>query len=123
MPITFTDKLDDYQRQARSFALYPGQQALNEEPSIKGLVYTSLGLAGETGEFCDKVKKIIRDHGSNIGPAQREQLIKELGDVLWYVSQAAFELNIDLSMVANRNLAKLEDRRGRGTLRGCGDDR
>lgn len=121
--VKFTNNLDEYQRQARGFALYPGQRALDKEPTLQGLIYTSLGLAGESGEFCDKVKKLIRDYGGELDAPQRDALIRELGDVLWFVSQAAWELGIDLSMVANSNLAKLEDRKNRNVLRGNGDER
>ena len=48
---------------------------------------------------------------------------KELGDVLWYVSALARDLDITLEDVANANLKKLEDRKNRNKIKGSGDDR
>ena len=82
-----------------------------------------LGLAGEAGEATDKVKKILRDHQGEISREDREALLKELGDVLWYVASVARYLDEPLSEVAKGNLAKLESRYQRGKLGGSGDDR
>jgi len=48
---------------------------------------------------------------------------KELGDVLWYVSQVATEFNLNLSEIAEANIVKLRDRAERGKLKGSGDNR
>jgi len=89
------------------------------------MFYETLGLVGEAGEFADKVKKILRDHGGVIDDEAREALTLELGDVLWYVARLANRLGYgwDLSAVAEKNLAKLSGRQGRGTLQGAGDER
>lgn len=94
----------------------------------KNLVYTTLGLVGESGEFCEKIKKIIR--GSTrcschpeIGVTDRALLKAELGDVLWYVMACAKELGMTLEDVARFNVEKLVGRQDRGTLHGSGDDR
>jgi NTP pyrophosphatase (non-canonical NTP hydrolase) len=81
-------------------------------------VYNSLGLAGETGEFVEKMKKRIRD-----GTFDREATAKELGDVLWYLSQLAKDLDYTLEDIAKMNLKKLADRRARNKIHGSGDER
>ena len=104
----------DYQHIAKSFALYPEKHKLT---------YPTLGLNGEAGEVAEKVKKIIRDSGGVVSPAIKLSLQRELGDVLWYLSQVATDLDIDLGETANGNLAKLADRASRNAISGSGDDR
>lgn len=82
-----------------------------------------LGVAGEAGEVADKIKKALRDCDGVFDQEAVEALRLELGDVLWYVSQIAWELGLALSSVADGNLSKLDSRRSRGTQRGSGDDR
>jgi NTP pyrophosphatase (non-canonical NTP hydrolase) len=109
--------LDDYQEQAVSTAVYPGKG------SVAGLTYATLGLVGEAGEVAEKVKKLLRDDDGVLTEDRRQALIKEIGDVCWYVSTICTELDIPLSEVALRNLDKLNDRKQRGALQGSGDDR
>jgi NTP pyrophosphatase (non-canonical NTP hydrolase) len=78
-------------------------------------------LAGEAGEVADKIKKMLRDKIDS--PEYREQVMLELGDVLWYAAVLASDLGYDLETVANRNLEKLQGRQKRGTLHGTGDNR
>lgn len=108
--------LNEYQKLARETAIYPGKD------SVDGLCYTSLGL-GEAGEFQNQVKKILRDDKKIITEDRRQKLIDELGDILWYVSNCASELNIDLASLAERNVDKLFSRKERGVLAGSGDKR
>jgi len=107
-------QLDEYQSRANGTAIYPA--------SVR-LLYPCLGLAGEAGEVCDKVKKIFRDEGGVIEPEKRQEILKELGDVLWYIAAIARDLDADLSSVAAMNLQKLESRQARGVLGGSGDNR
>lgn len=109
--------LNNYQFHARKTAIYP------ERDKLVGLLYTSLGLAGETGEFCDKVKKVLRDSDGIVTEERKEALVKELGDALWYLSQCASELGVPLEDVASGNLAKLGLRQEQGKLQGSGDNR
>jgi NTP pyrophosphatase (non-canonical NTP hydrolase) len=106
--------LDDYQRQARTTAIYSRSDCLT---------YPALGLCGEAGEVANIVKKWIRDSNRELSPDIKAKLIKELGDVLWYLSQVASDLGVSLNEVASINLAKLADRAARNTLGGSGDDR
>ena len=70
------------------------------------LMNAMLGLAGETGECCDLVKKCYFQDGRDI----REKLFDELGDVLWYVAEAATAMNWSLEDIAKHNIEKLKKR-------------
>jgi NTP pyrophosphatase (non-canonical NTP hydrolase) len=82
-----------------------------------------LGLVGEAGEVADKLKKVIRDHGGVLTDPVRDAVAKELGDVLWYLSVLAYELDYDLNTIAQGNLDKLASRQERGVISGSGDNR
>lgn len=103
--------MNEYQRASAETAVYPVS---------KGLEYTALGLAGEAGEYANKVKKVLRDGSAAY---DLEAFADELGDVLWYVAMAAHENDFTLNNIAKRNLNKLEHRRLAGTLGGSGDNR
>ena len=105
----------EYQEQAKATAIYP------DPGKIGGLSYCTLGLTGEAGEFANKVKKIIRGDTTTI--ESRDDLIAELGDVLWYISEVARNLNIDLDTVAVLNIEKLKSRQQRSVVKGSGDNR
>ena len=102
-----------YQQEALKSAIFP------EEYKI---IYPALGLAGETGEVVEKVKKLLRGD-VKLDDAYRDMLIKELGDVLWYMAALANDLDTDLEEVAKINLVKLKDRQGRNKIQGNGDSR
>ena len=87
------------------------------------MTYPALGLCGEAGEVAEKVKKTLRDDGGVLSDERREALSRELGDVLWYLSQLATEAGLDLEEIAAENLDKLLSRQERGVLRGSGDER
>ena len=65
-----------------------------------------LGLAGETGECCDLVKKCFFQDGRDI----REKLKDELGDCLWYVAEGASAMGWTLEEIAQHNVDKLRAR-------------
>lgn len=88
---------------------------------IPGL-YNVLAINGEAGELGEKLKKHARD-GVKDYLKHREECAKELGDVLWYVSQAAKDFDFTLEQIAEINLKKLADRKQRGVLSGSGDNR
>ena len=106
---------EEYQKLSRKTAIYPNQG--------NNLVYTALGLVGESGEVAEKVKKILRDDGGIVNQEKKEEIKKELGDILWYLSQTASELNLSLDEIASHNLEKLFSRKDRGKLSGSGDNR
>jgi NTP pyrophosphatase (non-canonical NTP hydrolase) len=105
----------EYQRLSRRTATYPR--------AGEDMTYPALGLCGEAGEVAEKVKKTIRDDGGVLGEERREALARELGDVLWYLSQLATEAGLDLDAIAADNLNKLLSRHERGVLSGSGDER
>jgi NTP pyrophosphatase (non-canonical NTP hydrolase) len=104
----------DYQRFSRRTAEYPRESWLS---------YPALGLVGEAGEVAEHAKKAIRDDGGAVTDERRAMLSRELGDVLWYVSQLASELGLELDLIARENLEKLFSRQSRGVLSGSGDYR
>jgi len=108
-------KFDEYQKKADGTALYkriPGYE----------YIYPVLGLAGETGEVVEKFKKMIRADEA-LTDDKKIEIKKELGDVLWYLSQIGTELGISLEEIALANLEKIEDRKKRGVLHSSGDNR
>ncbi len=104
-----------YQKTSRTTVQYPD--------AGRNIVYPTLGLAGEAGEVAEKVKKIIRDDGGVISDVKRAAIVRELGDVLWYVAQIATELDVSLDDVAQQNIDKLFSRRDRNMIGGSGDER
>lgn len=87
--------------------------------TAKNTSYMVMGLCGESGEIANKSKKVIRDNKD----WNREDLISELGDVLWYVAGMATLHNIELQEIANKNIEKLFSRKERGVIQGSGDNR
>tara|TARA_R100000935_G_scaffold36218_1_gene57190 strand:- start:147 stop:521 length:375 start_codon:yes stop_codon:yes gene_type:complete len=83
------------------------------------LVENTLGLVGEAGEVAEKVKKLIRDKSR----FTKDDIIKELGDVIFYVTALANYYGSDLQEVIEENVVKLDGREARGTLKGSGDNR
>ena len=106
---------EEYQKKSRVTAKYPN--------AGKNYIYPTLGLAGESGEVAEKIKKVIRDKNGIIDEGTKEMIKKELGDVLWYVSQIATELELSLDDIAEHNIEKLYNRMERGKLSGSGDER
>ena len=80
-----------------------------EGANIERLTTASVGLAAESGEFLEIVKKMVFQ-GKPWNSDNREHLIKELGDVMWYVAQACMALDISFDDVVRGNVKKLEKR-------------
>ena len=78
-------------------------------PQLMGQV---LGLAGESGEVVEKIKKLLRDKQGMLEESDKADILKELGDILWYVNA-----------VAQLNNEKLLSRKERHQLHGSGDSR
>jgi len=106
---------NEYQEKTRKSAIYPDLG--------HNLIYPTIGLAGETGEVAEKIKKIIRDRGGLVSESDRLEISKELGDVLWYLAQISSELGLEFETVANGNLEKISSRQERDCLHGQGDNR
>lgn len=101
--------LNEYQQEAAKTV----KESIKRDES-----YFCLGLCGESGEVAEIIKKCRRD-----GTIDVENLQKELGDVLWYVSQLSLAFGLDLEGIAKQNLAKLKDRKARDVVGGSGDNR
>ena len=127
-------ELNEYASKAMQTAIYPGAG------TPMGLAYVALKMNGEAGEFAEHLGKAMRDEGyggeetacQDFDLQQRAYyptherhalLVKEVGDVLWYLAAACRELNITLEDAAQINLAKLADRNARNKLQGSGDER
>lgn len=106
---------EEYQKLSRRTAIYPDKD--------KNFIYPTLGLAGETGEVVEKIKRILRDKNMVVSEETKKEITKELGDVLWYLAQLATELGLSLDEIASLNIEKLSDRQKRGELHGSGDNR
>jgi len=100
-----------YQEEAHKTAVYPKDN---------GIIYTALGLASEAGEVASLVSKWVRGDKGHI---DLPTINKELGDVLWFVSEMAYVLGLELEDIAQGNLQKLADRQQRNVLKGDGDER
>jgi NTP pyrophosphatase (non-canonical NTP hydrolase) len=107
---------DEYQKQALT-------TVISNDDSFKDTLHWVLGINGEAGEVAEKIKKIIRDKNGEISQADKEELAKELGDVLWYLAVFAHDLGYTFDDVAQSNLTKLQSRKNRGVLGGTGDNR
>jgi len=120
---------EEYETNALSTAVYPGRG------EGFGLMYVALKMNGEAGEFAEHVGKAMRDDKfidyaeyegwwcNALDPERESLLIKEIGDVLWYLAAAAKELGTDLSTIARINNEKLAKRKAEGKLGGSGDNR
>lgn len=89
---------------------YYQQQALRtareDWAQIDRLILAALGATGEAGEFADMIKKYaFHEHDLN-----QDKVIKELGDIMWYVSEAASAMGVTLESVALANIEKLQKR-------------
>jgi NTP pyrophosphatase (non-canonical NTP hydrolase) len=103
-----------YQEQARTTAIYPESSKY---------IYPTLGLCGECGEVAEKVKKVIRDNGGVFTEEKKREIVKEIGDVLWYIAALLGDLGVTMEESAVGNLEKLFSRKERGVLNGDGDNR
>src|SRR5579884_4017162 len=105
--------LDEYQKRALT-------TVISQNDGFKDTLHWVLGINGEAGEVAEKVKKIIRDKNGEISDEDKQELAKEIGDVLWYLAVFAYELGFSFDQVASSNLAKLQSRKSRGVLGGAG---
>ena len=83
------------------------------------LIENTLGLIGESGEIAEKIKKLLRDNTR----VEAQDIIKELGDVAFYLTALANYFGSSLQEVLELNMIKLNDRQERGVLKGSGDNR
>ena len=112
-------EFDEYQKKASKYDL---SEATTDLKAV-GFIEKVLGLVGEAGETADKIKKVLRDKDGVVSDEDRELIIKELGDTLWYIASISRYLNVPLSEVADGNIEKLESRYQRNQIHGEGDKR
>ena len=92
-------QINEYQKLAMT--------TLNPELSPKEVLINGvMGLCGESGEAIDIVKK----HISQGHELDKEKLVKELGDIAWYLAETAYALGVDLEEVLELNIQKFKNR-------------
>lgn len=111
---------NDYQRKAITTDTFGGKM---DDLSDFGFLEKAFGLVGEAGEVAEKLKRIFREQSGQMSPGDKDAIIKEFGDVLWYISALSHYLDISLDEVAHQNLEKVLSRKTRGKTYGKGDDR
>ncbi len=104
--------LNEYQQCALETAVYPSP-----------IIYPALGICGEAGEIADKVKKVMCDENGVFTLANKYEIAKEVGDVLWGIANIAHDLGYSLEEIARMNYNKLKSRQCRGKISGSGDNR
>lgn len=107
---------DEYQKQALTTAIF------NPDPLMDKTIF-AMGISGEAGEVIEKWKKIVAYKGGVVTEDDKQELKKELGDVVWYIALLAHSLDISFNEVVELNLSKLADRKKRGVQKGAGDNR
>lgn len=113
-------EINEYQKKAHTFADYP-------VPTINGTsmpwTYPVQGLGEECGEVQGKLAKALRDCNGKIDNERRKEIIKELGDVCWFVAELSTLMGVSLEEVMQGNIDKLESRKARNCIHGDGDNR
>lgn len=112
-------QIQDYSTQALSTDLYENTDDISSHAMLEKV----FGLVGEAGEVADKFKKLLRDKDGVASAADKLELAKELGDVLWYINSVGHYLGYSLDEIAQANLDKVLSRKARGVTRGSGDNR
>jgi len=110
---------NEYQRECRKTDVGTAAQDCLEP----GWLYYVLGIAGESGELIEKIKKLFRDKNGVIDFEFKEAVIKEMGDVQWYMARLCDWFEIDFESVFVTNVKKLQSRKKRNKLHGEGDNR
>jgi NTP pyrophosphatase (non-canonical NTP hydrolase) len=111
---------NDYQKQAITTDTFGGKM---DNLSDFGFLEKAFGLVGEAGEAAEKLKRIFRERRGELSDEDKHELIKEFGDVLWYISALSHYLGVTLDDVASQNLEKVLSRKQRGQTYGSGDNR
>jgi len=113
-------EFNDYQEKCKETDLgnIGGRKELKPE-----WMYYVLGMAGEMGEFQEKIKKLFRDNDGKINLNIQGELGLEMGDILWYMARLADKIGIKFDSIAEWNIEKLLSRKDRDLIHGDGDDR
>lgn len=113
---------DEYQKKAHETADYPSG-TIGEVRHAVDYLYPAMGLSEEAGEVAGKYAKAIRDNDGVIDEDRKRAIVKELGDVCWFVAELCTCLGVSLEDVMQKNLDKLASRKARGVIHGSGDNR
>ena len=117
--------LSEYRGFVKSRSVHTSRKAIlrllkDYGPEIFDFIW---GIAGESGEFVEKIKRAPRDHKGVINPRMRRELLKELGDKVWYITAMAELLDSTLEEILRINKRKLQSRYKRRKIHGAGDSR
>ena len=116
--------INEYQLAAHSFADYTMPFVSKGDVATRiDYCYPVMGLAEEAGEVSGKFAKAVRDNDGVIDDERKEAIVKELGDVCWFVAEICTLLNVSMERVMQENIDKLTSRRERNVIKGEGDNR
>jgi NTP pyrophosphatase (non-canonical NTP hydrolase) len=120
---------EEYKEIIQSVSIYPtGDCVVKADNGDKITVflqeqYLVPALAGEVGELTSIYAKLFRDKKGDMQDEDIDNILKELGDILFMLTSLADVYGCSLSEVASFNAAKLLDRQKRGKIQGSGDNR
>ena len=108
-PEAFIDRVNELERKL------PEDNINWSGVDLNRLLTAAIGICAEGGEFAEIVKK-ISFQGKPYNEANREHMIVELGDVMWYIAQGCIALGVDFNEILERNVTKLTSRYPEGTF-------
>ena len=108
---------DEYQKEAAKTGFY------DTDDKTYVMMYLCLGIAGESGEVIEKIKKVIRNDAGELSEEKRKAIGGEIGDVLWYLAELSRTLGLSFNDIAKANIEKCADRAKRGVIKSEGDTR
>lgn len=108
-PEAFIDRVNELERKL------PEDNINGTGVDLNRLLTAAIGICAEGGEFAEIVKK-ISFQGKPYNEANREHMIVELGDVMWYIAQGCIALGVDFNEILERNVTKLTSRYPEGTF-------
>lgn len=120
---------DEYQAKTEETQLYTiaAKEFINARSGQQlewlEIAYCTGKLNGEAGEIAEIVFKAFRGTQGIIPAEKADELVKELGDALWYIARISDLLGFKLSEIMEINIAKLQDRQARNVIHGYGDER
>ena len=128
----YADKIEaiaDYSNKTKHYKRHPNDEEWESKNETLLELTSILKQAKEVGAKAEKLKKEIRSGTKFLPPIvlysaeERDEVAKELGDVLWYVAQAAKMIKMTLSAIVSLNVKKLIRRNKKGLIHGNGDNR
>jgi hypothetical protein len=111
----FVDSTTSYPSKSNQEMVARIQQLSERDVPIARLMTAAVGMSAESGEFTEIVKKIMFQ-GKELTDDNYEHLVKELGDIYWYFTQALLALDTSLNHVVLTNVLKLTARYPEGSF-------